>query len=85
MRSQKTKFLVAAVAAALLTTLAVARTVHTPAAPSAQTYGKTYDTHGKVTGTAPRPNAGPHAGGLLACGAEMSETDCEKLQMLLPM
>ena len=82
MRSRKTKFVVAAVAAVLLTTLAVARTEHTrAAAPEAQTH----ETHGKVTGTSPQPNAGSHVRGLLACGDEMSETDCEKLQMLLPM
>jgi len=82
MRSRNTKFVVAAVAAALLTTLAVARTVHTPAAaPEMQTH----ETHGKVTGTTPQPNAGSHVRGLLTCGDEMSETDCMKLQSLLPM
>ena len=81
MRSRNTKFLVAAVAAGLLTTLAVARTVHTPTAPDAQTH----ETHGKVTGTTPQPNAGLHVRGLLTCGDEMSETDCMKLQSLLPM
>ena len=82
MRSRKTKFVVATVAAVLLTTLAVARTVHTPAtAPQAQTH----ETHGKVIGTAPQPNAGSHVRGLLTCGDEISETDCMKLQSLLPM
>lgn len=81
MKSQKTKFLAAAVAAALLTTLAVARTAHTPAAPEAQSY----QTHGKVTGTTPQPNTSAHVRGLLTCGDEVSETDCMKLQSLLPM
>jgi len=81
MKAQKTKIIAAAVAAALLTTLAVARTVHTPAAPDAQAY----QSHGKVTGTAPQPNAGSHVRGLLTCGDEMSETDCMKLESLLPM
>ena len=82
MKSQKAKILTVAVAAALLTTLAVARTVHTPAAPDAQ---QTYQTHGKVTGTTPQPNTSAHMRGLLTCGDEMSETDCMKLQSLLPM
>ena len=82
MKAQKTKILAATVAAALLTTLAVARTVHTTAAPEAQ---QTYRTHGKVTGTTPQPNISSHAHGILTCGDEMSETDCMKLQSLLPM
>jgi hypothetical protein len=82
MKSSKTKILAAAVAAALLTTLAVARTVHTPVTSDAQ---QTHETHGKVTGTTPQPNAGSHLHGLLTCGDEMSEIDCMKLQSLLPM
>jgi len=81
MKAQKTKIIAATVAAALLTTLAVARTVHTPAAPEVQTH----ENHGKVTGTTPQPNAGSHVHGLLTCGDEMSEIDCMKLQSLLPM
>jgi len=79
MKLSKTKILAATLAAALLTTLAVARTAHTPAAPDAQTHA----THGKITGTAPQTSS--HVRGLLTCGDEMSETDCMKLQSLLPM
>ena len=80
MISRKAKFL-SAVVVALIATIAVARTVHTnhavPAGPHAS--------HGKVIGTAPSPTTTtPPAHGIIVCGMAL-DSDCEKLEMLLPM
>ena len=77
----KTRFLSAAAAAAILiATVAVAHTVHTYKAPSDQPRL----TVGKGTETPPAQTAptGPH--GNLACGMAL-DSDCERLEMLLPM
>ena len=70
----------AAAAAILIATVAVAHTVHTYKAPSDQPRL----TVGKGTETAPAQTApaGPH--GNLACGMAL-DSDCERLEMLLPM
>ena len=76
-------FSTAAVAAALVTTLALARTTHTP---TPQTEHASV-AHGKVIGTTPNPNqsGGSHLHGIITCGATASAQDCERLEMLLPM
>jgi PhoPQ-activated pathogenicity-related protein len=82
MTSRKIRALSVAVAAvALVTTLAVARTVHTPSAPTDQAT----NSQGKVTGTAPAQSKGSHLHGIITCGTATSAQDCEKLEMLLPM
>jgi len=74
-------FSVAAAAVALVTTLAVARTVHTPTTSGEHASAS----HGKVTGTAPSQGNGSHLHGIITCGATASAQDCERLEMLLPM
>jgi len=82
MTSRKIRaFSAAAAVVALVTTLAVARTAHTPAAPADQAT----NSHGKVTGTAPAPSQGSHLHGIITCGTATSAQDCERLEMLLPM
>jgi hypothetical protein len=82
MISRKTKaFSVVAAAVALVTTLAVARTVHTPSGPTDQAT----NSHRKVTGTTPAQSNGSHLHGIITCGTATSAQDCEKLEMLLPM
>ncbi|HMF23958.1 MAG TPA: hypothetical protein VKG24_17785 [Pseudolabrys sp.] len=72
---------VAAAAVALVTTLALARTVHTPV-----TGEHASASHGKVSGTAPSQNNGSRLhGGIMTCGTTTSAQDCERLEMLLPM
>jgi hypothetical protein len=77
MISRKIKFFSAA-AAALIATVAVARTVHMHVAPP--------DAHasGKVTGTTCSQITPPHRHGIIVCGMAL-DSDCEKLEMLLPM
>ncbi|HEY6861467.1 MAG TPA: hypothetical protein VI358_16990 [Pseudolabrys sp.] len=79
MISYKMKFLSAAVAvAALVATVAVARTVHTHAVPTNQA------SRSKVIGTAPDQATPPRRHGLIVCGMAI-DSDCEKIETLLPM
>jgi len=78
MTSRKIKFL-SAVAAAFIATVAVARTVHTHITP--------VDPHvssGKVISTTSQPVTPPHRHGIIVCGMAL-DSDCEKLETLLPM
>jgi hypothetical protein len=76
----KMKFLSAAVAiAALIGTVAVARTVHTHVAPVGE-----HASSGKVTGTTPSAATPPQRHGTIVCGMAL-DSDCEKLETLLPM
>jgi len=77
MISTKAKFL-SAIVIALIATVAVARTMHTPVAPSGA-----HVTTGKVIGTTPAP-AAPHRQGIIVCGMAL-DANCEKLETLLPM
>jgi hypothetical protein len=79
MISRKTKFL-AAVAVAFIATVAVARTVHTHVTPAAGAHVSS----GKVIGTMPHPATAPHRNGIIVCGMAL-DSDCEKLETLLPM
>jgi hypothetical protein len=79
MISRKMRFLTAAAAVALLATVAVARTVHTHA-PSPAAHA----TSGKVTTPPADQTASPHRHGVIVCGMAI-DSDCEKLEMLLPM
>lgn len=79
MISRKIRFLTAAATLALLATVAVARTVHTHA-PSASAHATT----GKVIGTPANQSASPYRHGVIVCGMAI-DSDCEKLEMLLPM
>lgn len=79
MISRKIRFTFAAVAVALLATVAAARTVHTHV-----TGAGTHVTSGKATGTPPSQPASPHRHGVIVCGMA-NDSDCEKLEMLLPM
>jgi invasion protein IalB len=78
MISRKIRFITAAAALALIASVAVARTVHTHT-PSAAAHA----TIGKVT-TPPSETAPPHRHGVIVCGMA-NDSDCEKLEMLLPM
>jgi predicted lysophospholipase L1 biosynthesis ABC-type transport system permease subunit len=81
MMSRKTNFLSAAAAAvALIASVAVAHTVHTRAVSTDQTDVTT----GKVVGPPPAQMAPAPARGNIACGMAL-DTDCEKLESLLPM
>ena len=81
MMSRKTNFLSAAAAAvALIASVAVAHTVHTRAVSTDQTHVTT----GKVVGPPPAQMAPAPARGNIACGMAL-DTDCEKLESLLPM
>ena len=80
MKTQKTKFLSAAViAAALIATVAVARTVHThvAAAGGAPAQHSAMGASSKVMAHSPLR-------GSMACGT-MSYLDCQQLEQLLPM
>jgi len=79
MISRKTKFLAAA-AAAFIATVAVARTVQTHVTPG----DGTHVSSGKVIGTTPHPVTAPHRNGIIVCGMAL-DSDCEKLETLLPM
>ena len=79
MISRNIKFLSAAAMIALLATVAVARTVHTHT-PSAASHATT----GKVIGTPATQSASPRRHGVIVCGMA-NDSDCEKLEMLLPM
>jgi len=81
MMLRKTKLLSAAVAAvALIATVALAHTIHTRSVPADQAQisnGKvTVTPHARIT---PAP---PH--GAIVCGMAL-DSDCEKLETLLPM
>ena len=79
MISRKIRFITAAATLALLASVAVARTVHTHAPTASQA------TSGKVvTGTPTNQSASPHRHGVIVCGMA-NDSDCEKLEMLLPM
>jgi len=79
MISRKMKFLSAAVAvAALIATVAAARTVHMHPVPADQVLGS------KAFGTAPDQAAPPHRHRVIACGMAI-DSDCEKIETLLPM
>ena len=79
MISRKMTFLSAAVAAAaLIATMAVARTVHTHAVPASQASSS------KVIGTASDQATPPRRHGTIVCGMAI-DSDCEKIETLLPM
>jgi hypothetical protein len=81
MISRKLKFLSAAVGAAVLIgTVAVAHTVHTRAVPADQAQVSS----GKVIGTAPVQAAPARRHGIIACGMAI-DSDCEKIETLMPM
>ena len=82
MIARKAKFLsVAAAALALVATVSVARTVHTHTVATDQTHVTT----GKVIGTAPTQTATPAPRrGIIVCGMAL-DSDCEKIETLLPM
>jgi hypothetical protein len=78
MISRKMKLLSAAVAvAALVATVAVARTVHTHAVPA------NHASNGNV-GTAPDQTTPLRRHGIIVCGMAI-DSDCEKIETLLPM
>ena len=80
MKSRKTRFFSAAViAAALIATVAIARTVHTRAATAGA-----QPSHGSAIGAAPGEMARSPLHGSIACGT-MSFADCEQLEQMLPM
>ena len=79
MISRKIRFITAAAVLALLASVAVARTVHTHAPTTAS-----HATSGKVTGTPTNQSASPHRHGVIVCGMA-NDSDCEKLEMQLPM
>jgi hypothetical protein len=82
MITRKAKFLSAAAAAlALVATVSVARTVHTHTVPT----DPAHVTAGKVIGTAPTQTTTPAPRrGIIACGMAL-DSDCEKIETLLPM
>jgi hypothetical protein len=81
MLSNKPKFLSAAAAVAvLIATVAVARTVHTHTVPADQAHVTT----GKIVGTPPAQTTPTPPHGVIACGMAL-DSDCEKLETLLPM
>jgi predicted lysophospholipase L1 biosynthesis ABC-type transport system permease subunit len=80
MISRTTKFLsTTAITAALIATVAVARTVHTRT-----TAADARPAHTCAMGAAPGGMTRPALNGFLACG-KMSYFDCEKIETLLPM
>jgi hypothetical protein len=79
MISRKTKFLSAAVIAAALIVIAIARTVHTGAAAAGA-----QPSHASMIGAAPGQMMRSPRHGNIACGT-MSYSECKKLEMLLPM
>jgi len=81
MTSKKTKFLsAAATAAVLIATVAVAHTVHNHASPAEPSQ----ITAGKVVNTPPAQTAPAPSHGAIVCGMAL-DSDCEKLETLLPM
>jgi hypothetical protein len=80
MNSHKaTKFLTAAAAAVvLIATVAVAHTLHTHSVAADQ--GRT----GKIIDTTPAPMAPAARHGIIVCGMAL-DSDCEKLETMLPM
>jgi hypothetical protein len=82
MITRKAKFLSAAAAAfALVATVSVARTVHTHTVPT----DPAQVTTGKVIGTAPAQTTTPAPRhGIIVCGMAL-DSDCEKIETLLPM
>jgi hypothetical protein len=81
MTSNKTKFLsAAATAAVLIATVAVAHTVHSHTGPADQAHVTT----GKVIGTPPAQTTPVQPHGAIVCGMAL-DSDCEKLETLLPM
>jgi len=81
MISRKMKFLSAVVGvAALIATVAVARTVHTHAVPADQAHASS----GKVIDTVPSQTAPARRHGVIVCGMAI-DSDCEKIETLLPM
>jgi hypothetical protein len=81
MTSNKTKFLsAAATAAVLIATVAVAHTLHIHTVPADQAHITT----GKVVGTPPPQTTPTPPHGVIACGMAL-DSDCEKLETLLPM
>jgi hypothetical protein len=82
MISRKITVLSTAVAAvALVATLALARTVHTPMASAEHASAP----QGKVIGTVPGQSNGSHLHGIITCGPTTSAQECDRLEMLLPM
>ena len=80
MISRKMKFLSAAVgAAALIATVALARTVHTQTASAHQVSSS----DGKVIGADPEQNIRSRRHGILVCQMAINASDCEK--MMLPI
>jgi len=79
MISRKIRLITAATAVALLASVAVARTVHTHAPSTAA-----HATSGKVVAPPASQTASPHHRGPIVCGMA-NDSDCEKLEMLLPM
>jgi predicted lysophospholipase L1 biosynthesis ABC-type transport system permease subunit len=80
MISRKAKFLsVVASLAVLIATVAVARNVHTHLAPAGAQVSS-----GKVTGAAPSQTTTPRQHGIIVCGMAL-DSDCEKLETLMPM
>jgi hypothetical protein len=85
-KSKKSKIRVlaaAAAAVALVTTLALARTVHTPTPAAHEDHASAV--HGKVIGSTPSSGKGSRLHGILTCGETASVTDCDNLNMWLPM
>lgn len=80
MISRKIRLLSAAAGvAALVATVAVARTVHTNVVAANHPVAT-----GKVIGTAPRQATPARHYGIIACGMAL-DADCEKIETLLPM
>jgi hypothetical protein len=83
-RKNKIRVLAAAAAAvALVTTLAFARTAHTPTPAAHEDHASAV--HGKVIDSNPSSGKGSHLHGILTCGATASVTDCDNLNTWLPM
>ena len=81
MISRKMKFLSAAVGVlALVATVAVARTVHTHAFSADHPRVSS----GKALGSAPAEATPPRRHGIIVCGMAI-DSDCEKIETLLPM
>jgi len=80
MISRKIRLITAAAAVALLASVAVARTVVHTHAPSTAAHA----TSGKVITPPAGQTASPHHRGAIVCGMA-NDSDCEKLEMLLPM
>jgi len=81
MISRKMKFLSAAACVlALIATVAVARTVHTHALSADHPRVSS----GKVIGSVPAQTTPPRRHGIIVCGMAI-DSDCEKIETLLPM